>query len=98
MPSKIGTSLSMCLYSIQKGEVAIDVQFIITGTRYGNRDEFVAGVRQTMLSKAVEIHVANACLLWDSGRIFQNQVQQWDRSPVSTWFDGPEFFRHRQAA
>lgn len=94
--TKIGTSLTMCLTAIHKGEIAIDdVQFIVTGTAYKSRDDMVAGVRQTMLSKAVGIHVANACLLWDTGRIFQASVRPVTRRATKTWFDGPEFFEQR---
>lgn len=96
MTSKvIGTSLSMCLSSIARGEVAMDdVAFIVTSTAYPNRETMVEQVRNTMLSKMVETHVENACTLWDSGRIYQPSARPENRRVMhgKIWVPAPDIF------
>jgi hypothetical protein len=91
----IGTSLSMCLTSIARGDVAIEnVAFIITNTAYPNREVMVDMVRQTMMSKLVETHVENACILWDSGRIYQPSTRPANRRVMDgkLWVPAPDIF------
>ena len=76
MATVIGTSFSTCLRSIQRGDVDIaDVQFIVTSTAYPDRETMIQQVRLTHMGRHVEEHVANACILWDSGRIYQPTVR-----------------------
>lgn len=97
--AKIGTSLSSCLRSIHKGEVAIeDVQFITTSTAYASRDEMLKYLGQAMAGRAHDAHMANACTLWDSGRIFQPSVRPDGRYAPEIWIDAPTaFFQMRDA-
>lgn len=93
----IGTSFSSCLFSIARGEVNVDeVAFIITSTAYPSREVMVEQVRQTMLSKDLDTHVANACILWDSGRIYQPSTRPNTMGPADrkTWFPAPEMFNN----
>ena len=95
---KIGTSFSMCLASIHKGEVKIsDIQFIITSTAYPSRDDMIRHVRMTMMGKAVEQHVANACILWDTGLIYQPSRRPNNRKATQLWFDVPDLFEMQAA-
>lgn len=94
MTKKIGSSLSMCLRSIGRGEVALDdVAFIITSTAYPDRATMMTELRKAMLSRDVETHMANAAILWDTGRIFQPSVRPANRYPDrGPWADSPDFF------
>jgi hypothetical protein len=88
--AKIGTSLSSCLRSILRGDVDIaDVAFIATSTAYPNRETMVEQVRLTHMGRDVEAHVANACELWDSGRIFQPSVRPDGRYAPDNWVEVP---------
>lgn len=87
----IGTSFSRCLFSLAREEVAIDsVAFIVTNTAYPNREVMIEQIRQTMMGKAVETHVANAIALWDSGRIYQPSTRPENRNIGSAcWVEAP---------
>lgn len=95
--AKIGTSLTMCLFDIAKGNVHLEeVEFIITSTQYKTRDELVEGIRKTMQSRYLQKHIDNACYLWNTGRIFQSlDARTYKRAPTTKWIDVPPIFSYR---
>ncbi len=96
---KIGTSFSMCLNSIAKGDVALeDVAFIITSTAYRSREEMLNNMRLVMLGKNVETHMANAAALWDSGRIYQPSARPMNRRAIGLWVNAPPLFEEESKA
>jgi len=97
MSKFIGTSFSACLISLEKGDMTLDkVAFILTSTAYPSREVMIEQIRQVMLSKAIETHVANAIALWDSGRIYQASTRQPAHMPTPgtyhCWVPAPEMF------
>ncbi len=96
---KIGTSFSMCLRSLTKGDVALeDVAFIITSTAYRDRDDMLRNMRLVMAGKYVDTHMAYAAALWDSGRIYQPSARPMNRRAVDIWIEAPAFFEESMAA
>lgn len=94
MTHMIGSSLSLCLRDIIRGEVDVDdVAFIITSTAYSSAAEMEAGLRASISSKDVEKAIELAHLLWDTGRIFQPTVRPAGRRRTNLiWAHAPAFF------
>lgn len=83
MAKKIGYSLSNCLRSIVADKVPLDdVVFITTSTAYADRESMIAALRTAMAGPDLARHIENACVLWDTGRLFQPSVRPLQRRPV----------------
>jgi hypothetical protein len=98
MTKVIGTSFSMCLRSVARGDVAIeDIVFIMTNTAYPSREAMIEFMRQVMAGKDTEKHIENACILWDSGRIFQPSFRPEGRrvKDGKMWIPFEEMFEYR---
>lgn len=85
---KVGYSLSGCLVSIARGEVAIeDVAYIVASTAYRDRSDMMNALA-AMRGPEADVHLANARVLWDTGRIFQASVRPSGRRPIEPlWRD-----------
>ena len=95
---KIGTSFSMCLRSIAKGEVALEeIAFIATTTAYPDREIMLKQLGQVMQGRDVETHLSNAAQLWDSGRIFQPSSRPFNRTATQLWIDVPGMFQKKNS-
>ena len=80
MKKKIGLSLSFCVQDIIEGKVALeDVEKIITGTKFGDRDEFIDNMISSYMStywrKHPEEGFKTAVYLWDRGMLDQPRTR-----------------------
>jgi hypothetical protein len=68
----VGYSLSGCLRSIVATRIALDdVVFIVSSTAYADRADMIQALSSSMMGPDRDTHLANARILWDTGRIYQ---------------------------
>lgn len=84
----VGYSLSGCLQSIARGEVALaDVAYIVTNTAYLDRAHMVESLAPEMKGTQGARMLQDAVTLWNSGRIFQPSVRPASRRIETLWRD-----------
>lgn len=83
----VGYSLSGCLRSIVADRIPLDdVAFVMTSTAYADRSAMIDALSRSMIGADLDVHLANARILWDTGRIYQPSTRPSARRAIEiTW-------------